>query len=259
MIGSPSSLPFDAAARMPLYQQVKDYVRRSIVAGDWPVDHRIPSENELVRLSGASRMTVVRALRELTDDGWLRRVQGQGTFVADRRTRLDLLEIRNIADVIRTRGAYACDVVLHARARPSEGIAEELEVDPTVTLFHSRLVHRLDGAPFQLEDRWVNPAVAPDYLGVDLTHQTPNEYLMRAAPLSEVEHRLEAVLPGPVERKLLEIGRDQPCLLLHRRTWTGRRVASRAWLTHPGDRFYLSTRFSHDEPLPRRVQPEPMP
>ena len=129
-------------------------------------------------------------------------------------------------------------------------------MDGGTDLFHSRLVHRLDGAPFQLEDRWVNPAVAPDYLGVDLTRQTPNEYLMRVAPLSDVEHRLEAVLPGPVEQKLLGIARQQPCLLLHRRTWSGGRVASRAWLTHPGDRFYLSTRFTHEERLAQRPRSE---
>ncbi|MDE2989961.1 MAG: histidine utilization repressor [Chloroflexota bacterium] len=253
------TLPADDTGSTPLYQQVKDYVRRSILTGDWPVDHRIPSESELVRLSGASRMTVHRALRELKDDGWLRRVQGQGTFVADRRTRLDLLEIRNIADVIRSRGSYSCDVVLHERRLPTADIAEELEAEPGADLFHSRLVHCLDGAPFQLEDRWVNPAAAPDYLSVDLTRQTPNEYLMRAAPLSEVEHRLEAVLPGTVERELLGIDRHQPCLLLHRRTWSGGRVASRAWLTHPGDRFYLATRFAHDAGLPRSPKPEHMP
>ena len=259
MSGSAPTLPSDAAGSTPLYQQVKDYVRGYILTGAWPVDHRVPSESELVRLSGASRMTVHRALRELKDDGWLRRVQGQGTFVADRRARLDLLEIRNIADVIRSRGTYGCDVVLHERSQPPADIAEELETEPGADLFHSRLVHRLDGAPFQLEDRWVNPAAAPDYLGIDLTRQTPNEYLMRAAPLSEVEHRLEAVLPGPMEQELLGIGRHQPCLLLHRRTWSSGRVASRAWLTHPGDRFYLATRFAHDAGLPRSPEPEHMP
>ncbi|MCY4237283.1 MAG: histidine utilization repressor [Rhodospirillaceae bacterium] len=259
MSGLPHPQPFNAAGPTPLYQQVKDYVRRFILTGVWPVDHRIPSEHELVRLSGASRMTVHRALRELKDDGWLRRVQGQGTFVADRRARLDLLEIRNIADVIRRRGAYGCDVILHERAPPLGEIAGELQTEPEQDLFHSQLIHLLDGTPFQFEDRWVNPAVVPDYLAVDLQRQTPNEYLMRTAPLSEVEHRLEAVLPGPMERQLLGIGWNQPCLLLHRRTWSGGQVASRAWFTHPGDRFYLATRFNHDEGFPPSSQSERMP
>ena len=232
------------ASGLPIYEQIKDYIREQILSGTWTLDHRVPSENALVGEFGASRMTVNRALRELTDEGWLRRVQGQGTFVSDTRTRIELLEIRNIAEVIRARGDYASKGLLHTTASADADVAEALEVAEGSEVFHSRLVHYLDGDPFQLEDRFVNPAAAPDYLGIDLAEQTPNEYLMREAPLSEVEHRLEAVLPTPEQQKLLEIGADQPCLLLHRRTWSGDLVASRAWLTHPGDRFYLSTRFS---------------
>lgn len=233
------------ASGLPIYEQVKEYIRDKILSGEWTIDYRVPSENALVGEFGASRMTVNRALRELTDAGWLRRVQGQGTFVSDTRTRIELLEIHNIAEVIRARGAYSNKGLLHEKATADADVAEALEVDEGAQVFHSRMVHFLDGQPFQLEDRFVNPAAAPDYLGIDLAVQTPNEYLMREAPLSEVEHRLEAVLPTPGQQKLLEIGPDQPCLLLHRRTWSGGRVASRAWLTHPGDRFYLSTRFSY--------------
>lgn len=235
----------DDSSGVPLYEQLKGYIRDRILSGEWTIDHRVPSENALVREFGASRMTVNRALRELTDEGWLRRVQGQGTFVSDTRTRIELLEIRNIAEVIRSRGAYTNRRLMHGTASADAVVAEALEGAEGAQVYHSRLVHYLDAAPFQLEDRFVNPAVAPDYLGIDLAQQTPNEYLMRAAPLSEVEHRLEAVLPSPEEQVDLEIGPDQPCLLLHRRTWSGGLVASRAWLTHPGDRFYISTRFSH--------------
>ena len=238
------------ASGMPIYAQVKDYIREQILSGAWPIDHRVPSENALVGEFGASRMTVNRALRELTDEGWLRRVQGQGTFVSDTRTSINLLEIRNIAELIRARGAYSNRPLLHQAEDVAAAIAEALGVAPGTEVFHTRIVHFLDSAPFQLEDRYVNPAAAPDYLDIDLAQQTPNEYLMRAAPLSEVEHRLEAVLPTADQQKDLEIGPDQPCLLLHRRTWSGGQVASRAWLTHPGDRFYLSTRFSYGNEAP---------
>lgn len=246
----------DDSSGVPLYEQVKDYIRERILSGEWTIDHRVPSENALVGEFGASRMTINRALRELTDEGWLRRVQGQGTFVSDTRTRIELLEIRNIAEVIRSRGAYTSKPLLHQTAPANADVAEALEVAEGTEIYHSRLVHYLDGLPFQLEDRFVNPAAAPDYLTIDLTEQTPNEYLMRAAPLSEVEHRLEAVLPTADQQVDLEIGPDQPCLLLHRRTWSGGLVASRAWLTHPGDRFYLSTRFSHSNGARRDRQPQ---
>jgi histidine ammonia-lyase len=66
----------------PLYQKVKAYIRKQIDDGRWEPDQRIPSENELVKTLAASRMTIHRALRELTNEGRLIRVQGVGTFVA---------------------------------------------------------------------------------------------------------------------------------------------------------------------------------
>ena len=55
-----------------------------------------------------------------------------------------------------------------------------------------------------------------------------------------------SILVTPLEQQLLRIEATQPCLLVHRRTFSGGHVASRAWLTHPGHRFYLSTKFAHD-------------
>src|SRR3546814_5532261 len=75
-------MPRTAADAPPLYQQVKDYIVTRILGGDWPEGNRVPSENELTRELSVSRMTVHRALRELTTEGWLERVQGAGTFVA---------------------------------------------------------------------------------------------------------------------------------------------------------------------------------
>src|SRR3546814_2628957 len=68
-------MPRTAADAPPLYQQVKDYIVTRILGGDWPEGNRVPSENELTRELSVSRMTVHRALRELTTEGWLERVQ----------------------------------------------------------------------------------------------------------------------------------------------------------------------------------------
>lgn len=232
----------------PLYQQVKRYILDKVDAGDWAPAQRIPSENELVRELGASRMTVNRALRELANAGRIERMQGVGTFVADPRPSLELLRIRNIADEIRARGHEYSNTVVEARAEPASGdVAEALVVPPGSEVFHTVLIHREDGVPVQLEDRYVNPEVAPDYLSIDFSETTPNEYLMRQAPLSEVEHTLEAVLPDERVRELLEIGADEPCLKLHRRTWSRGLVASRAWLFHPGSRYRIAARFNHAE------------
>ena len=67
-------------ASVPRYKMVRDHIIRNIRSGAWQADAKIPSENELVRELDVSRMTVNRALRELTAEGMLRRVQGLGSF-----------------------------------------------------------------------------------------------------------------------------------------------------------------------------------
>lgn len=230
---------------LPLYRQIKDYILASIESGVWPPGHRVPSENELVRQFGLSRMTANRAVRELTAEGRLTRVRGVGTFVADARPQLEMLALRNIAEEVRARGhRHRLEVVERGArpAAPTEALA--LGVTPDSRVFHSLVVHSENGVPIQLEDRLVNPAVAPDYLTVDFQATTPNEYLTRVAPLSEVEHTVEAVIPDGPTRRHLRIAATEPCLRVRRRTWSEGQVASAVTLTHPGSRYRVHARFA---------------
>src|ERR1700758_4494618 len=96
----------------PAYQGIKDFILARIHAGEWSEGHQVPSENELAREFNVARMTVNRALRELTADQVLTRVQGAGTFVAQPKYASTLVEIRSISDEIVARGhAYRADVL----------------------------------------------------------------------------------------------------------------------------------------------------
>ena len=75
-----------------------------IASARWKEGDLVPSEQALVRQFGVSRMTVNRAVRELTAEGVLTRRQGSGTYVAPQKYQATLVEIRNIADEIRSRG-----------------------------------------------------------------------------------------------------------------------------------------------------------
>src|SRR3984957_8751755 len=88
----------------PLYLQVKRHILDNIGSGKWGTAARVPSENDIVKSFGVSRMTANRALRELRDEGVLVRVAGVGSFVADSLAHAHPLEIRSIAEEIRRRG-----------------------------------------------------------------------------------------------------------------------------------------------------------
>ena len=234
----------------PLYQRVKDHILGRIESGAWSPGDLVSSESTLVRELGASRMTVNRALRELTQEGRLVREQGRGTFVAQRQSPSEFLELRSIAEEIRESGRrYGARLAHLGSASLDEEAAAAMELAPGAEVFHSVIVHLADGAPLQVEDRLVNPACAPGYLEVDFETTTPNEHLMQAAPLDEVEHIVEAVLPEPEIRRLLEVPASEPCLRLHRRTWSRGRVASRVTLTYPGGAHRFGTRFAYGRPM----------
>ncbi len=189
-------------------------------------------------------MTVNRALRELASDGYLTRVPGVGTFVAEIQSRSHFLEIHNIADEVRERKHnYSARIVLFKKEKTKPDIAERLQLPPGKAVFHSIIVHMENHIPIQMEDRYVNPDVVPGYGKVDFSRTTPAEYLLKVAPLQEVEHTVQARMPTARIRKLLHLEKSEPCLILLRRTWTKGKVASVATLYHPGNRYELSDHF----------------
>jgi len=225
----------------PLYEQVKSYVTDRIRSGAWRPGARVLSEHEFVRELGVSRMTANRALRELVTAGVLSRVAGLGTFVADLPAAAQPLEIRNVAADIRDRGHVhrAVPVRVEAALAPAEVAAHFGLGISELKLFHSIIVHFENERPLEVEDRWVNPTVAPNYLGVDFTRVTPHEHLMQVAPLERVEHVVRAVAADADIAEWLDMASTAPVLLIERTTWTQGQPASFARLHHAGSRFEL--------------------
>lgn len=146
-------------------------------------------------------------------------MQGVGTFVAEAKAHTALLEVHNIADEIAARGHRHSSKILELKARAaSEEEATALGIQPGQRLFYSQIVHYENDVPVQVEDRCVNPLVAPDYLKQDFDRVTPYTYLTQAAPLTAGEHIVEAVIPTLRERELLQLEDHEPGLLIHRRT-----------------------------------------
>ena len=67
--------------KVPRYRQVYGALERGIRSGRWKRGDRLPSEAQLVRDFGASRITVGRAVRDLQLAGLVERHAGSGTFV----------------------------------------------------------------------------------------------------------------------------------------------------------------------------------
>lgn len=228
----------------PRYAAIKAHIRAQIESGEWPAHFRVPSENQLSQDFSVSRMTARRALSELTDEGVLIRSQGLGTFVAEPVPAGSLLEVRNIADEIAARGhSYANRILKLEQTTASTEVAVALGLAEGAAVYHSIIVHLDNDLPIQFEERYTNPTLVPDYLHQDFSAATPNEYLTRVAPLTEVDTTVEAIGADDVVGEALEVKPGTACLQIWRRTKSSAGTVSFARLVHPGNRYRLGAQL----------------
>lgn len=64
------------------YEAIRDSLKYRILAGELNRNDRVPSEAELCQLYDVSRISAKRALNELENDGYVKRIPGKGTFVS---------------------------------------------------------------------------------------------------------------------------------------------------------------------------------
>lgn len=228
-----------------LYEKIKKSVVRNIDSGDLKPGDKIPSETQLAKTFKASRMTANRALKELTEENRIVRVQGVGSFVSRPKPEAALLEIKSIAQEIADWGGeHSCRILLLGQESLSQEIAGKMDLNEGDTVFHSIILHMDRGMGVQYSERYINPAVAPLYLDQDFLKITPSKYLLEVAPVQETEHTLEAVNVNKTLQKHLKIKPTEPCLLLRRRTWSFDRVATYSMIVSPGSRYRLKGKFN---------------
>lgn len=67
----------------PIYEQVKDSLRRAIITGGIKADEKIPSVRDLAGQLAINPNTIQKAYRELETEGYIYSVPGKGSFVGE--------------------------------------------------------------------------------------------------------------------------------------------------------------------------------
>lgn len=158
------------------WREIADQLRRAIAKREFPAGAKMPSEADLTKRFGVSKLTVHRALRELANEGLVERVERIGTFVAEvsaKRTRTvalllpaaeGFLEIKYLAGIQDALGAdntlvlYATDNDPVVEAELIVEAAERSDGMIILPSCHVRLTPRLEaimegGCPVVCIDR----------------------------------------------------------------------------------------------------------
>lgn len=86
----------------PIYEQVKDNLRRAIITGAMKPDEKIPSVRDAAGELAINPNTIQKAYRELESEGYIYSVAGRGSFVADSSRARDERRIELFAELDKT-------------------------------------------------------------------------------------------------------------------------------------------------------------
>ena len=190
----------DRDASIPLYLQLASLLRGRIERGEWQAGQKIPSENELNRLYGVSRMTARQVLAQLVNENLLFRVQGKGTFVAHPKISTRSPAYKGIREQLEGMGYAVATKVLTDKVVPAdEPVARALRIPVGERVHEIRRVRLLaDDEPISLHTSYV-----PERLALTLDGLVDRQLCVileedHGLRMSKINEGLESTLPnGP--------------------------------------------------------------
>ncbi len=135
---------------VPAYTQLAERLKARIGSGELQPGARVPSEQELIAVTGLSRVTVRAALSMLARDGLLVRRQGVGTFVGHPIDQ-ELSSVQTTPEVLLMLGMVPDVKVLNfAAVVPPPDVQRALRLRPDERVVLMRRLYRSGGTPIAL-------------------------------------------------------------------------------------------------------------
>lgn len=231
----------DKSSFTPMYFQIQAQLLKMIQSGQLRPGDALPSEDELSRTCGVSRMTARHALQSLKNQGFATRHKGQGTFVSQPRLEKDITHLSGFTAEMRALGLRPGSRILSAETVPAPvEVASRLHVEVGAPMFNLRRLRLADGLPVAVEEVWLSRVQFPGVDKIDFAssslYQTLRErYGIRVSRADEV---LEARAVSRHEAELLEVPRRSSVLVISRTLWNvdGKPVET-AHSVYRGDRY----------------------
>lgn len=221
------------------WQTIQNEALRRIRDREWKPGEMIPHEADLAEELGCARATVNRALRELAAAGFLERRRKAGTRVALNPVRKATFDIPIIRHDVEGRGArHGYRLLDRGEGVPPAAVEAMLRLPPETRLLHLVALHLADGAPFCVEDRWINPAAVPGLDAADFAALSANEWLVQNVTLSGGGIEFFAAPADARLAGLLACDKGAALFAVERTTWAGATPITAVRLTYaPGYRM----------------------
>ena len=209
-------IQLDRQASGPLYQQISYHLKHLVINGNLEPGEAMPSESELHKLYGASRLTIRRAMDDLVREGLLDRRHGVGTFVANS-TAAQIVpsELSFTRNMLRLGRTPSSRVERFAVVSATPEVAHQIKLEPGALVYEIVRVRLVDGEPLMLETTYLSHEQFPDLAQADLGTESLYSFLSQRYQVDIValEQAMEPTLLTMREAALLAASADSPAIL----------------------------------------------
>src|SRR3990170_2931492 len=208
-------------AGKPLYQAVADALLEQIRSGQLQANQRVPSESELGERFGVGRNTVRHALADLAARGFLKTVQGVGSFVAGERVSKTAEYLMGFTQEMLMQGRQVSSDVLEAAVvRADPFLARRLQIQLGGEVVYLLRVRLMDGQPTAIERAYLPHELCPGILANDFSSASLYQVLAEqyGHRPDHAEQEIEASLATPQVAELLGLDLPAVVFVFHRQT-----------------------------------------
>lgn len=169
----------DYSGRTQLYFQLYDILYKEIREGRYKPGELLPTENELVRRYGISRITVRKALDLLLGDGLIAKRRGYGTYVQNPRVEQTLTRVLHFSNEMEKRGRKTSTSMLTNKVLPAhKAIAEALGIPEGTDLIQVSRLRYADDVPMCMENAFLIRERCPRVAAEDFSRQSLRSFLV---------------------------------------------------------------------------------
>lgn len=208
---------------IPIYYQLGERIKELIEKGELKPGDSLPAEREYAEQFQISRMTVRQAFTQLVNEGFLNRIQGKGTFVAERKPKIEqmLQGLTSFTEDMQARGMKPGSELVRFEIIPATSeIANQLGITEYGPVYEIKRIRLADNVPMALETNYISANFIKG-LTEQIVNRSLYSYIEEQLSLT-IDHAtqvIESSIANDLEAQYLNIQPGAPIMLIQRNTF----------------------------------------